>query len=166
MKRSWIKRKKPSRKRAQSKTDLWSSYGLTRPPKPRYTGRKGIYWYLLSIKVRRRDFERFGACVNCGAKVDDWRHLQGGHFISASKCGFALLFDEMNVHGECPGCNAYDKQKLGYERNLDLRYGPGTAKQLKDRYWDSKKITPMKEWSQLEYDRKIREMLSTTLSTC
>ncbi len=138
-----------------TKADVWRQYGLERPSKPRYSGLKGIYWHLLSKKVRMRDFDAFGTCINCDRAVESWQEFQGGHFISAERGGWLLLFDERNINGECPGCNKYDKQKLGYEQNLDARYGVGTVAGLKKIFWDSKKETPAKEWSQLEYHREI-----------
>lgn len=150
-----IKRSTKPKAKKKTKADLWRDYGLERPSKPRYSGLKGIYWYLLSQKIRQRDFAKFGTCINCGRSVGSWRDLQGGHYLSAERCGFLLLFDETNVNGECPGCNKYDKQKLGYEQNLDLRYGAGTAFGLKKRYWESRQGTPAKEWSQLQYHQHI-----------
>jgi len=148
-------------KREAPKSAIWTIYGLNRPSKPRYSGLKGVLWYATSLYVRIRDFRQWGKCINCGDLVRNWRELQAGHFINAGRCGFALLFDLTNVNGECGGCNAYDKQKLGYERNLDLRYGPGTAQALKDRYFASKKIgATTKEYTKLEYDRIIRERLA------
>lgn len=163
-KRSAIKRIKPqkplkrSSKPRKTKTSVWAEYGLERPAYVRYSGKKGVFWWLLSRKVRQRDFKRWGSCINCGKRLNSWQEGQCGHYLSAEKCGFLLLFDETNLALECKGCNKYDKQKLGYEQNLDKRYGEGTAFGLKKRYWESKKGTPAKEWSQLEYDRKIRAL--------
>lgn len=152
MKRTAFKRKFAKK---TNKTELWRSYGLTRPPKPRYTGLKGIYWHLLSEYTRRRDFDLFEACIGCGRKVTSWKELQGGHFIAAERCGWKLLFDTRNVNGECGGCNAYDKQKLGYERRLDERYGEGWTNRIKDDFFEGKKGTPAKQWSQFEYNQNI-----------
>lgn len=148
-------------KKKAPKSAIWTIYGLNRPAKPRYSGLKGVLWHVTSLYVRIRDFKQWGKCINCGKAVQSWRDLQCGHFINAARCGFALLFDLTNLNGECGGCNAYDKQKLGYERNLDARYGAGTAQGIKDRYFSSKKIgKTTKEYTKLEYDVKIRELLA------
>lgn len=144
----------------RTEKEKWAVYGLNRPAKPRYVGLKGIYWFVTSLYVRIRDYKMWGCCIGCGKTVNSWRDLQGGHFINTKTCGFDLLFDLKNVNGECGGCNAYDKQKLGYERRLDERYGPGTALSLKDRFFEHKKIGKSgKEFSTLQYDKAIRERL-------
>lgn len=149
-----------SRFKKPTNRQIWESYGLVCPPKPRYIGLKGIYWSVVSMYVRKRDYAMWGVCVNCSKPADSWRYFQAGHFIGAKKCGFGLLFDLRNINGECGGCNAFDKQKLNYERNLDIRYGEGTAQQLKERFFNSQKIgNTAKEWSSIEYDLNIRHLL-------
>jgi hypothetical protein len=147
------------KKKRQTKADLWRSYGLTRPSKPRYAGRKGIYWHLLSIKVRRRDFEAFnGECIDqCGGRAQTWRDFQAGHFVAAGHCGFGLLFDEQNVNGQLAVCNNptfTPDAGYGYGIGLDKRYGPGTAARLMARRQEG-----VKEWGQPEYDARIRALI-------
>jgi hypothetical protein len=74
----------------------------------RYKGLKGKYWTYFSEYVRRRDFIQFGRCISCGNPVSDWRQFDAGHFIAAGGGGFALLFDERNVNGECQYDNAFN----------------------------------------------------------
>jgi Bacteriophage Lambda NinG protein len=126
----------------------------------RYKGLKGKYWTYFSEYVRRRDFIQFGSCISCGKPVSDWRQFDAGHFISAGGGGFALLFDERNVNGECQYDNAFNQNHLLlYRRGLDARYGPGTADALEERYRDSHfKGTTTKEWSKREYEAKIEEI--------
>lgn len=138
-----------------TKKELWAIYGLNRPSKPRYEGLKGIYWHVLSMYVRQRDYTLWGRCISCNKKVLDWHELQGGHFVAAGTGGFKLLFDPRNVNGECGYCNGFDPNHLlGYEVGLDTRYGPGTAQSLKDAYAESRKSTS-KGWSDREYHEKI-----------
>lgn len=140
-----------------SKADLWRQYGLQRPPKPRYEGLKGVYWYLLSQYVRRRDFAAYHRCISCNKWANDWAELQAGHFIAAGTGGFALLFDQRNVNGECGYCNGFDENHLvGYERGLDDRYGEQVAEDLKQEYLASRAGTPQKGWSDMEYDARIK----------
>lgn len=142
-----------------TKSELWAAFGLNRPPKPRYEGLKGIYWYVLSRFVRLRDFQMYNRCISCNKWVESWEQLQGGHFIAAGTGGIELLFDPLNVNGECGPCNGFDGNHLiGYAAGLDERYGIGTAQALRDRYLNQKKVgaPTQKAWSDEIYREKIR----------
>lgn len=148
---------KAQKKKPITKKEQWAIYGLSRPAAPRYQGLKGIYWNVVSEYVRRRDFGMWGRCVSCNKRVDDWHDLQAGHFIAAGTGGFNLLFDMTNINGECGYCNGFDQNHLvGYERNLDKRYGKDTAEKLKRRYLKSRRGTPQKQWDAVKFDREIR----------
>lgn len=125
----------------------------------RYKGLKGKLWKIFSDYIRLRDFKRYnGICISCG-KCVLYSQFQAGHFAPAGNCGFALLFDEMNVNGECSYCNGFDSGHLiGYKNNLIERYGKKAVLKLEERYRDShfKGITT-KEWTKLEYENKILE---------
>lgn len=116
---------------------------------------RGIYWWYFARVVRMRDSQKYGRCISCG-KQKTFDELQAGHFVPAGRGGFSLLFDPLNVNGECEGCNGFDEMHLrGYERNLDARYGKGTGEKLVQR----KNRDTMKEWSKLEYETvKIPEI--------
>lgn len=125
----------------------------------RYTGIKGKFWKVFSDFIRKRDFQKYnGQCISCGRYFDYWM-LQAGHFAPASNCGFALLFDEMNVNAECGGCNAFDKGHLiGYKTRLIERYGAEKVLALEERYNDSHfRGKTTKQWSKKEYETKIEE---------
>lgn len=166
MKRSGFKRKKARTATGHikgSKVALWASYGLTVPPYVRYAGRKGIYWWLFSRKIRQRDFKKFGGkCIDqCGGVAQSWQEFQAGHFVAAGFCGFGLLFDEMNVHGQLPKCNnprISPMASIGFARGIDERYGVGTADKLMVRRREINK-----EWGQVEYDKRIKEMLGVII---
>lgn len=150
------------KKKRKLKADIWREFGLTRPAKPRYSGLRGVLWFVLSQYVRARDRSLWGPfCVNCGKEGSEF---QGGHFISTGSCGWdGLALDPDNVHAECPSCNYRDKQKLKYGFNLDKRYGPGTADKLRQRYQEYLK-TDNKNWNNQTYREKIlhyQELLST-----
>jgi len=88
-----------------------------------------------------------GQCISCGRKFPI-TSLQGGHFVPASRGGFTLLFHPTNVNAECQGCNGFDQMHLiGYARNLDKRYGKGTADEL----IRIKNQATAKEWSAQRY---------------
>jgi len=124
---------------------------------------KGIYWYLFSQFVRRRDVEKYGTCISCGKPIT-YETAQAGHFMPASNCGRDLLFDPLNVNAECGQCNAFDEAHLlGYAENLDKRYGAGTALSLRKRrqeYLEQSKIKPVKDFKAPEYIEKIRQLPS------
>lgn len=82
-----------------------------------------------------------------------WRDLDAGHYVPAGECGFGLLFNETNVHGQCKKCNRFQggRQAL-YTFALDRKFGTGFGESL----W-SKKWGINKEWSKLEYEDKIIE---------
>lgn len=87
----------------------------------------------------------------------NWRELQAGHYRAAGRCGFALLFNEQNVNGECMGCNGFDQDHLiGYRKGLDARHGKGTAEKLDAMYNEANfKGKTTKEWTESEYEEKI-----------
>ena len=124
----------------------------------RYKGLKGKFWTVFSEYTRRRDFKKYKRCVACGRTVTTWRDLQAGHYAPASNCGFALLFDERNVHGECAGCNAFDSGHLiGYRRNLVERYGEAWVVRLEADYNAARyKGKTTKVWNTKEYEAKIK----------
>lgn len=135
---------------------LLRSWGVPAGAKLRYNGLKGIYWYYFSQFIRKRDCERFGTCVSCNRKIDDWRTGHAGHFVSAGEGGFRLLFDPMNVHLQCAKCNNptfTPDAGIGYAITLDKRYGYGTAESL----WARKGITTP-EWTEEIYTHKLAEL--------
>lgn len=137
---------------------LKSLIRYTNPPE------KGAYWYHFSREVRKRDVEKYGTCISCNRPIT-FETCQAGHFAPAANCGFDLLFDPMNVNAECAYCNAFDEMHLiGYAKNLDKRYGEGTAALLhakrqcyKDRapYPDGT-MPRLKDWKANEYAEKLK----------
>jgi hypothetical protein len=119
----------------------------------RYVGpvEKGFAWYWFARYVRLRDFKKYGTCIACNLPKP-LEKLQAGHFSAAGSCGVELLMDETNVNGECDTCNAFDNFHLfGYAKNLDLRYGEGTANRLR---FAAK--TRLRDFSKEEYAEKAR----------
>ena len=134
---------------------LWGQYGLLVPRYRRYSGRKGIYWYLFSKEIRARDYrEHGGLCMTCLKYVEKGSD-QCGHLFPARDCGFLLLFEPRNnhlQHSKCnnprftPGAGIYNTI------NIEARYGAGTVAKLA-----ATKLLKGKEWSQKEYDERIKE---------
>lgn len=153
-------------KKKQSKADFLRQWKL---PYPSFTynnlryknpPEKGVYWYYLSLEVRKRDIEKWGTCISCGRELT-WENAQAGHFMPAANCGRDLLFDLMNVHGECNACNGFDSTHLlGYSENLDRRYGAGTALSMRNRRETYRNGSPLKDWKGHEYADMIRKLPS------
>lgn len=146
-----------SKKKNDKDKELAKEYGVTLSYW-RYKGRKGIYWSLLSEYIRKRDLLEYGTCISCGNPFDEVKQVQAGHYAPAGNCGFALLFDERNVHAECPRCNnprISPGKLIQYRANLVNRYGEAWVKELDDAY-TKKKTT--KEWSQREYHTEILKL--------
>ncbi len=124
----------------------------------RYKGPKGRLWKVFAEFIRLRDSINHGTCITCGQRKT-YEELQAGHFAPAGNCGFALLFDERNVHGECSYDNAFNSGHLiHYKTNLARRYGESFVSQLEERYNDSRyRGKTTKEWSKKEYEAKIIE---------
>lgn len=132
-----------------TKADFKRSWGIDAKKTLRYGGIKGVYWYYFSIMIRTRDFEKYGRCISCDKRVEDWRGCDAGHFVAAANSRF-LLFDPMNVHLQCKACNGPWANKkaagAGYAIGLNKRYGPGTAEGI----WEQRK-TYAKEWPEEKY---------------
>lgn len=143
------------RRKKQTLADFNRTWGIPPYKTLRYTGIRGVFWYYFSKWVRQRDFKRYGACISCGKPVESENELQAGHFIAANGCGPDLLFHPLNVNGEHPGCNKYDKHKLGYERRLDERHGMGTAQMLKDMYFKYQQGGTVKDHPKEWYEEQI-----------
>lgn len=125
----------------------------------RYKGIKGKMWKVFSDFIRARDFKKYkGQCIACG-RIVSYAQLQAGHYAPAGNCGFALLFDETNVNGECSTCNGFDKGHLiGYKNRLIERYGFPRVEELETKYNDSHfKGVTTKNWTTKEYEAKILE---------
>lgn len=139
-----------------TQADFKRSWGVPATTKLRYRGIKGILWYWTSIQVRQDDFKKYkGECVDmCGRVAEHWWDFDCGHFVPAANCGFGLLFDRANLHGQMKVCNnpRFSPHSLiGFALGLDKRYGKGTAEALFKR-----KQEKTKEWSRQEYEKRIK----------
>lgn len=155
-----FKRRKGKTKAKYGKVKaLWASYGLKVPLYRRYSGRKGIYWWLLSRVVRERDYrEHNGECMTCELFVEKGDD-QCGHFFPARNCGFDLLLHKKNNHLQHSWCNnprITPQAGIYNSRTLTKRYGSDFIDELEA----IKKRPNQKEWSQKEYDSKIKTLLA------
>lgn len=120
----------------------------------RYTGIKGVLWTIFSRYIRKRDFILYnGRCVSCSTTVSDWKLADPGHYVSVSRGNFRNIFSEKGVNLQCKKCNNpkwTPDASIPYALELDRRYGPGTAEQIRiesEGYAGS--------YSELEYMREI-----------
>lgn len=155
-----LRSQKKSRKtKKATKISVLRSWGILRPIWLRYKNpiEKGIYWYYFSKFIRARDIATFGTCISCGRSIT-METSDCGHFIPAGECGPDLLFDPRNNNAECSHCNAWDGLHLfGYAKNLDLRYGVGTAEELLRRHRAHKTTKPApKDFPRKEYEALIK----------
>jgi hypothetical protein len=96
-------------------------------------------WFSRYIRLRDSDKNGIGECITCGEKKP-WRDLQNGHFVG--RRSYTMRFDELNCNAQCMGCNVYKHGDLyTYAKNLDLKYGDGTAEALHQRRFDTHKFT-------------------------
>lgn len=78
-------------------------------------------------------------CITCG-ESKPVKQLQAGHFVSRRVN--ALRFEDTNVHPQCVGCNMFKQgEQYLYAKEIDLRYGDGTADGLMSRRFETHKFT-------------------------
>jgi len=94
------------------------------------------------VRYRDGEFKRgewLVECITCGVEKPI-AQIQAGHFVSRRVN--KLRFEEMNVNAQCVGCNMYKQgEQYLYAKNLDAKYGEGTADALMARRHDVKKFT-------------------------
>jgi hypothetical protein len=94
--------------------------------------------------IRHRDGKKingefFTECITCGV----WKPLkqmQNGHFVSRA-CN-KLRYDEENCNGQCYSCNVMKHgDQYEYAKQIDLKYGEGTAEALHSKRHITHKLT-------------------------
>ena len=91
------------------------------------------------VRVRDSDTSGYGNCITCN-KYDHWKNMQNGHFVSRS-CNL-LRYDDENCNMQCSGCNVFKSGDLyQYAKQLDLKYGDGTAEKLHAQRKQTHKLT-------------------------
>lgn len=108
---------------------------------------KGVaYWKkradkAFSVYIRQRDSDKNGLakCITCPT-VKPWKEMQCGHFVKRSVS--LLRYDEENCNAQCAACNVWGYGQLyTYGKELDLKYGSGTAEKLHAQRFTSHKFT-------------------------
>lgn len=128
------KKRATKRRKNDKERELWASFGLIRPAKPRYVGLQGILWFLTSKAVRMEDFALYGGlCVDgCGVRVERWQDADCGHFQTAGRS--ATRFLRENLALQTRACNTKQRQgdarHYSFGKELNRRYGEGTAERM------------------------------------
>lgn len=98
--------------------------------------------YSQYVRYRDGEFKRgewLVECITCGVEKP-LKQMQAGHFVSRRVN--KLRFDELNVNAQCVGCNMYKQgEQYLYSKNLDAKYGEGTADALMAKRHDTHKFT-------------------------
>jgi hypothetical protein len=90
-------------------------------------------WKIFSEFIRRRDAKKFSGgeiakCITCG-KIDTWKNLQAGHFIS--RRFKATKFNEKNNNAQCYSCNMMSEgRQFEHGKAINRIYGEGTAEMI------------------------------------
>jgi hypothetical protein len=80
------------------------------------------------IRQRNADHNGMAECFTCG-KVDHWKKLQCGHFMSRKH--YATRWNEKNCQVQCAGCNVFRYgEQYTFGRNLDAYIKNGLAEEL------------------------------------
>lgn len=93
--------------------------------------KKADKYFSQYVRYRDGEFKRgdwLVECITCGIEKP-LKEMQAGHFVSRRVN--ELRFDEMNVNAQCIGCNMFKQgEQYLYSKNLDAKYGDGTADAL------------------------------------
>ena len=80
------------------------------------------------IRQRNADHNGMTECFTCG-KIDHWKKLQCGHFMSRKH--YATRWNEKNCQVQCAGCNVFRYgEQYTFGRNLDAYIKNGLAEEL------------------------------------
>ena len=111
---------------------------------------------IFSQYIRLKDADHNGnvTCFTCG-KVDHYKKgMQCGHFQSRKH--YATRWLELNVAVQCAGCNVfrYGEQFL-FSKNLDKKYGKGTAEKLYIKSKDTVKFSNDELLNMIEHYKNL-----------
>lgn len=102
-------------------------------------------WYSRWNRLFHSDENGYCKCFTC-PNTGFWKGdgIQCGHFITRAE--MSTFIHHMNTHPQCIRCNKYRSgEQFAYGKNIDLKYGEGSAEEL---YILSKQH---KKYTQAEY---------------
>lgn len=136
-----------------------SSIGVA-PLKDKLDKKFGLY-----VRLRDSNLKGMGKCITC-PRVLHYTEVDPGHF--QSRRWLNTRWDEQNVNFQCKSCNGFHNgEQAKYARELELKYGDGTAIYLEDLAHDPEPAFPQKnkayrEWLQEQidyYTEQVHEQL-------
>lgn len=96
-----------ARKKKKTIVGLWREWLVPDGALRRYKGLRGIYWYWLSLAVRKDEWEKYGGlCLTCLLPIEHWTMGHCGHIVAAQHCGEYLRFARKNLTIQHPACNS------------------------------------------------------------
>lgn len=109
-----------------------------------------------SIFIRTRKLKDGKAeCFTCG-KINDWKSLQNGHFMSRKH--YSTRWHELNCQVQCVGCNVYrygEQYKFG--RKLNAIHGSGTSEWLDTESKKAVKISDAELIDMIEHYKNLNK---------
>lgn len=124
------------KRKLEKERELWASFGLVRPVKPRYVGIQGICWFVTSKAVRMEEFAKYGGLCGdgCGGKVERWQDAHCGHFESAGRA--QTRFVRKNLILQLRRCNTDQNNGRAIQyrigKTINERYGEGQAEHVSE----------------------------------
>lgn len=91
------------------------------------------------VKLKAADENGYCKCVTCG-KVEHWKLMDGGHFISRRWTALKLM--EENIQPQCKGCNGFlNGNMVAYTTYMIDTYGREFVDELQVLKHETKKHT-------------------------
>ena len=113
---------------------------------------------IFSQYIRLRESKNHNSeCFTCG-KVDHWKKLQNGHFMSRKH--LSTRWDETNCQVQCAGCNVFRYgEQYKFSVGLNNKYGDGTADAMLQKSRETLKIDNAELETKIKYYQDLVERL-------
>jgi len=113
---------------------------------------------IFSQYIRLRESKNHNSkCFTCG-KVDHWKKLQNGHFMSRKH--LSTRWDETNCQVQCAGCNVFRYgEQYKFSVGLNAKYGDGTADAMLQKSRQTLKIDNAELEAKIKYYQDLVERL-------
>jgi len=113
---------------------------------------------IFSQYIRLRESKNHNSeCFTCG-KVDHWKKLQNGHFMSRKH--LSTRWDETNCQVQCAGCNVFRYgEQYKFSVGLNAKYGDGTADAMLQKSRETLKIDNAELEAKIKYYQDLVERL-------
>ncbi len=122
------------KRKLEKEKELWMSFGLERPQKPRYVGVQGVLWFLASKAVRSQEYALYGGLCGdgCGGKAERWQDAHCGHFETARKAQTRFLRENLCLQLAKCNTDQNNGRAIQYRmgKEINKRYGEGTAERV------------------------------------